>query len=154
MSPKEHLKQLRVLFSAMLFGQILLFGMLLIFVNKGVIDWKLHNNYLIAYVIGIVITLIGIILGTFLFARLNTSNNSKLDFSKRFENYRIAYIAKIALLEAPILINIMLFIFYSNSFLFFFSAILLILIFMTNYPSVGKLTAEMGLTRQESEMLL
>ena len=149
MNPKQHLNSLKTLFLAMLIGQVLFFLILFIFFSNGEVDWKLKTDSLNFYLVSVISTIGGVGLSHFFFKKIYNSTSKRLDFNKRYERYRTTFLLKLACLEAPILLNIILFNFFENSYFIFFSAILLIFLFINNYPSMDKVSLELGLDKKD-----
>ena len=152
-TPKEHLRQLKILHLSLLAGMVLILIMLSSFVVEK-LEYALNNENLLFYLIGFILVINGIVTGEFLFNKLKTKINVNIPLADKMEGYRSAYIIRDALREAAGLFNIIFFAFMESNILFLVGAIFIIITFIATIPSQGKTISDLNLTKEEGDQLI
>lgn len=142
---KEYFTVLKVIFVGMIFSQlIMLFVSLLIFSN---IQPNLELNSILEIIVTLLFAVaIGI---TYIFTKQKMKSiTEKKDLSEKLSEYRTLFIMKFAILEMPSILGIVSYILTGNN-LFLIYTVLIILVFIVNYPSKVRIASEIGITESE-----
>lgn len=145
--PNE-LKALRIMFFAMLIGQIL-FGLIVtVLVETGIMSNGMDDMVSI-FRIGLILIIAACIPASFvLFRKRLTEINPEEDLGSRIEKYRAALIMRMALCEGPSLFASICYFITGNRF-FLCIIILLVINFLLIYPSREKIINELQLSSGE-----
>ncbi|MCB0503487.1 MAG: hypothetical protein KDD32_12450 [Bacteroidetes bacterium] len=153
LSPKEQVKNLLILHLGLLAGQVLILGILSIFV-VNTLTFNINKDHQLLYVIGIIAVIGGLLVGSILFNQFKKKITSDLSLSQKLEQYKSAFIIRNALFEMGGMINIIFFAFIESNILFLAGAILIILIFFANIPNPNSIISHLSLTRSEGDQLI
>lgn len=153
LSPKEQVKNLLILHLGLLAGQVLILGMLSIFV-VNTLTFSVNKNNQLLYVIGIAAVIGGLLVGSLVFNHFRKKISSELSLFQKLEQYKSAFIIRNALFEMGGIINIIFFAFIESNILFLSGAILIILIFFANIPNPNSIISHLSLTRSEGDQLI
>ncbi|MEZ5002611.1 MAG: hypothetical protein R2730_06210 [Chitinophagales bacterium] len=153
LSPKEQVKNLLILHLGLLAGQVLILGILSIFV-VNTLTYNINKDHELLYVIGIIAVIGGLLVGSIVFNQFRKKITSDLSLSQKLEQYKSAFIIRNALFEMSGMINIIFFAFIESNILFLAGAILIILIFFANIPNPNSIISHLSLTRSEGDQLI
>jgi len=149
--PNE-LKAIRILYLALLIGQIIFAVIVTVLNESGILSIKNDSLVLPLQVIVLLFAAGGIAASIFLFRKKLSDINPEDELSKKLEKYRAALILRFALCEMPTLFAIIAyFITHNRSFLWI--TILLIVNFISLYPSGRKIAGQLQLSSSEQSAL-
>jgi hypothetical protein len=148
----NYLKTLKVIFAAMLGGQISFLGVSIFFIYTGAlglgsVSLREIFNFLVP-----ISTLLGVAAGHLFFRGRLTQIKLKNSLIEKLNAYRTALIISFALLEAPYILAVVAYLL-TASYLFFTIAILIIAVFFFLFPSKNKIINDLELNPTESKDL-
>lgn len=149
---KQYLKSLNIIHAALLFGQIT-FAAITLFLNQtngpSIVDAELENVFFILIPV--------LFVGSFIASQIIVPK--RIDASKREESlslklvsYKGTQIVKFAILEGSVFFTIIAYLLFGN-YLFISFAGLIMILFVTYYPSKEKIVRELDLNRSEQDLL-
>lgn len=147
-------KGLKILFAALLAGQLLFAGLASVLImTKGAMSKTsdLENTLLPVVVI---VALICAVFGMRMFkARTQNVNDVQQSLTQRFIEYRAANILRWALLEGPCMFAIIGFMLTGN-YLFLLITGILLLLFMSTAPKKEKVCINLGISQEELDTIV
>jgi hypothetical protein len=146
------LKAIRILYFAMLTGQVLFALIVTILVETGILSNGNHSLTPLLLDALIVIATVTILASVFLFRKRLSDLNPEEELGKKLEKYRAALIIRCALCELPVLFAIIAYFITTNR-SFLWIVILLISNFLLIYPSRNKITRQLRLNSSELSAL-
>lgn len=148
-APSQHslISVLRMLFFAMLFGQIS-FGAIIAFVMGKTTAIPLPIDSKIAMAIGVPFSAIAILVAYKIYAARLLKARAFTDTKQKLEGYKTASIVRWAIMEGVCLLNVVLF-FVLGDFNFLFCALAVLALFLTTMPTLSKLINELGIDMQD-----
>jgi hypothetical protein len=153
MEPQPNdLKAIRILFFALLIGQVIFALIVTVLVETGVLGTGDHELTPIMQVSIIVIAATTIPASFFLFRKRLAVINPEEELGKKIELYRAALILRMALCEMPVLFAIIVF-FLTHDRSFLWMTIILIANFLFIYPSNEKIINQLQLDSSEQSTL-
>jgi hypothetical protein len=153
MEPKPNdLKAIRVLYFALLAGQLLFTLIVTILVETGILSNGFRSVTLFFQVAVLVIAAATIPAAFFLFRRRLSGISPEEGLDKKMEKYRAALILRMALCEMPVLFAIIAY-FVTNNRSFLWMTILLIINFLFIYPSRNRIIDQLQLSSSEQSLL-
>jgi hypothetical protein len=153
MEPRPNdLKAIRILYIALLAGQILFALIVTILVETGMLSTGINSLTPVLQVAIILIAAVAIPASFFLFRKRLTEIDPEENLGKKLEKYRAALIIRMALCEFPVMFAIIIyFITHDRSFLWI--VIVLISNFLFIFPSNSKITNSLQLNSSEQSSL-
>lgn len=153
--PKEHYKDINLIFVTLLLGIVILFGTS-VFIKltsnywSAVIDRSLYKTFKILLGISIIIFLP---LGFFIHKRKVGKLDRKLELSRRLAQFKTSFIIKLLVIELLCIFNLVIFFLFSDYYLLIPVSVLLI-IMLINRPTIGNISNELKLTNEEKEEII
>lgn len=146
-TPKKYIQSLKIIFSALLMGQLgFALVMLLVTENKHFNMSSAGNPFLIILPI---VAISAIFISQLFFKQTCNQLVKRETLKQKFLGFQIAFIVKLAIIEIAVLIGIVVFSVDGN--LFFLTIVgVMLLYFASNYPNTSLLEQQMQLTSQES----
>ena len=143
--PANFFKMTSLIFTALLAGMIIMGGMMYLMNPTKNFDFNLKNQVLVIMLVAMIAGIFG---SNFLynFFKNKIENNNSL--GEKIAKIQSANLARLALVEAPALLGIVLYMVESNLVFLMLSAIM-ILYFITLKPSKDKILDDMNLTSDE-----
>jgi hypothetical protein len=153
MDPQPNdLKAIRILYFAMLAGQVIFAAIVTTLVETGVLSNGIDSVSFIMQVVIIVIAACAIPASFILFRKRLADINPEEDLAKKIEKYRAALILRMALCEFPAMFAIIAYFITTNR-SFLWITILLIGNFLLIYPSRDKIIQQLQLNSSEQSSL-
>lgn len=148
-APSQHslISVLRMLFFAMLFGQIS-FGAIIAFVMGKTTAVQLPIDSKIAMAIVVLFSAVAILVAYKVYAAKLLKARACSDTKQKLEGYKTASIVRWAIMEGVCLLNVILF-FVLGDFNFLFCALAVLALFLTTMPTSSKLINELGIDMQD-----
>lgn len=146
-TPRKYIQSLKIVFSALLFGQ-LGFALVMLFVteNQHFNMSSAGNPFLIILPI---IAISAILISQLFFKQTCNQLVKKETLKQKFFGYQVAFIVKSAIIEIAVLIGIVVFSVDGN--LFFLTIVgVLLLYFVSNYPNPSVVEQQLQLTSEET----
>jgi len=151
-SPRSILKTMRLIHMAML-GSLAIFSVICIYLRKELSITIDKQTVEILYYISIFSVLVCIPLGYWLHSRKIRAIVNNTEFMFKLNFYQTSHITKMALFEASGFLSLIVLIVGANNYILLQIGIILIFMLL-NTPSVHKLTTELGLSHEESNLLM
>jgi hypothetical protein len=148
----NYLKAIRILYLALLAGQIIFALLVTVLVEAGILSNGMNSLTPIMQVAIIVLAAVAIPASFFLFRNRLSEINPDEDLGKKFEKYRAALIIRMALCEFPAMFAIIAY-FVTTNRSFLWMVILLIGNFLFIYPSNNKIIESLQLNSSEQSSL-
>jgi hypothetical protein len=153
MEPRTNdLKAIRILYFAMLIGQLLFAITIIILVESGFVTGNNISIIPIGQVAVIVITIVSIPASFFLFRKRLSEIEPEEELGKKLEKYRAALIIRLALCQMPTMFAVIVY-FITNNRSFLWMIIILISNFLFIYPSNNKIINSLQLNSSEQSSL-
>lgn len=153
MEPQPNdLKAIRILYFAMLAGQVIFAAIVTTLVETGVLSNRMSSVTMFMQVAIIVIAACTIPASFFLFRKRLADINPEEDLAKRLEKFRAALILRIALCQMPVMFAI-IFYFVTANRSFLWITLLLIGNFLLIYPTREKIIRQLQLSSSEQASL-
>jgi hypothetical protein len=153
MEPQPNdLKAIRVLYFALLAGQVLFALIVTILVEAGILSNSLQSVTLLFQVAVLVIAATTVPASFFLFRKRLADISPEEGLDKKLEKYRAALILRMALCEMPALFAIIAYFLTTNR-SFLWMTILLISNFLFIYPSRNRIIDQLQLSSSEQSSL-
>jgi hypothetical protein len=146
------LKAIRILFFALLIGQVLFALIVTVMIETGILGSGDHELTPFLVVAIIVIAAGAIPASFFLFRKRLAVINPEEELGKKIELYRAALILRMALCEVPVLFAIIVY-FLTHDRSFLWMTIILIANFLYIYPSNEKIVNQLQLDSSEQSAL-
>lgn len=143
--PSNFFKMMSLIFTALLAGMILMGGIMCLMNPTKNFDFDLKNQLL---VIMLVVMIAGIFGSNAVYNFLKNKIENNNSIGEKIAKIQSANLARLALVEAPALLGIVLYMVESNLAFLMLSAIM-ILYFLTLKPSKEKILDDMNLTSDE-----
>ncbi|MBW7675078.1 hypothetical protein [Chryseobacterium chendengshani] len=143
--PASFFKMMSLIYNALLAGMIIMGGMMFLMNPSKNLDFDLNNQLLAIMLVVMVTGVFGSNLG-YNFLKNKIDNNDSI--REKIAKVQGATIAKLAFIEAPALLGIILYMVESNLAFLMLSAIM-ILYFLVLKPSKDKILDDMNLTSEE-----
>ena len=148
----DDLKAIRILYLAMLAGQVIFAAIVTTFVETGVLSNGIHSVTLI-FQVAILVIAAGAIPASFILFRKRLAEISpEEDLAKKIEKYRAALILRMALCQFPNMFAIIAYFVTANR-SFLWMIILLIGNFLLIYPTRDKIIQQLQLNSREQSSL-
>ena len=143
------LKTMRIIFFALLAGQIIFMAVAFFTVNNNPPQSQSDDlfNILVPVAIGS-----GLFMSSLLFKQMLAKIKKDDSFEQKLEAYRSALIIRYALLEVPSIFSTVVYLFSGNIIFLAFSGVM-ILAFLMNMPSRDKATQDLNLSSIEADKL-
>jgi bacteriorhodopsin len=143
------LKTMRIIFFALLAGQIIFMAVAFFTVNNNPPQSQSDDlfNIMVPVAIGF-----GLFMSGMLFKQLIGKIKNDASFEQKLEAYRSALIIRYALLEVPSIFSTVAYLFSGNIIFLAFSGVM-ILAFLMNMPSRDKATQDLNLSSIEADKL-
>ena len=143
------LKTMRVIFFALLAGQIIFMAVAFFTVNNNPPQSQSDDlfNIIVPVAIGL-----GLFMSSLLFKQMLAKIKKDDSFEQKLEAYRSALIIRYALLEVPSIFSTVVYLFSGNIIFLAFSGVM-ILAFLMNMPSRDKATQDLNLSSIEADKL-
>jgi hypothetical protein len=148
----KELKAIRILYFALLTGQILFALIVTVLVETGILSNGIHSLTPILQVAVIAIAAVTIPASFFVFRKRLSDLNPEEELGKKLEKYRAALIIRCALCEMPTLLAILAYFITTNRG-FLWIVIVLISNFLFIYPSRIKIISQLQLNSSEQSSL-
>jgi hypothetical protein len=153
MEPKPNdLKAIRVLYFALLAGQLLFTLIVTLLVETGILSNGFQSVTLMFQVAVLVIAATTIPASFLLFRKRLSDVSAEEALDKKLEKYRAALILRMALCEMPVLFAIIAY-FVTNNRSFLWMTIVLIINFLFIYPSRNRIVEQLQLNSSEQSSL-
>jgi hypothetical protein len=146
------LKAIRILYFAMLAGQLLFAITIIALVETGFVTGNNNSLLPIGQVAVIVIAIVSIPASFFLFRKRLSEIDPEEDLEKKLEKYRAALIIRLALCQMPTMFAVIVY-FITNDHSFLWMIIILISNFLFIYPSNNKIISSLQLNSSEQSSL-
>jgi hypothetical protein len=146
------LKAIRILYFALLIGQLLFAIIVTVLVETGLLSNGIRSLTPLLQVAIIIIAAVAIPVSFFLFRRRLADLNPEEELGKKLEKYRAALILRCALCEMPALFAILAYFITTNR-SFLWLVIVLIGNFLLIYPSREKILNQLQLNSSERSAL-
>jgi len=143
--PANFLKTNSVIFYALLAGMIIMAGMMCLMNPTQNFDFDLKNQLLVIMLVAMIAGIFG---SNFLYNFFKNKIENNNSIGEKIAKIQSANLARLALVEAPALLGIVLYMVESNLAFLMLSAIM-ILYFLTLKPSKDKILDDMNLTSDE-----
>lgn len=138
---KEFFKSIQILHAAMFFGMV----MILVLLKFLMADEVTSDGDLLFPAIGIGFAISAIVIGQILFNnKMETLKKERLTVAEKLAAYRETYILKLALLEGPALVSIILHFLDGNS-LLFYTFLFVLFIFAYERPIEGRIKQQLNI---------
>ena len=143
------LKTMRIIFFALLAGQIIFMAVAFFTVNNNPPQSQSDDlfNLIVPVAIGL-----GLFMSSLLFKQMLAKIKKDDSFEQKLEAYRSALIIRYALLEVPSIFSTVVYLFSGNIIFLAFSGVM-ILAFLINMPSRDKATQDLNLSSIEADKL-
>jgi anaerobic C4-dicarboxylate transporter len=143
------LKTMRIIFFALLAGQIIFMAVAFFTVNNNPPQSQSDDlfNIIVPVAIGL-----GLFMSSLLFKQMLAKIKKDDSFEQKLEAYRSALIIRYALLEVPSIFSTVVYLFSGNIIFLAFSGVM-ILAFLINMPSRDKATQDLNLSSIEADKL-
>jgi nitric oxide reductase large subunit len=143
------LKTMRIIFFALLAGQIIFMAVAFFTVNNNPPQSQSDDlfNIIVPVAIGL-----GLFMSSLLFKQMLAKIKKDDFFEQKLEAYRSALIIRYALLEVPSIFSTVVYLFSGNIIFLAFSGVM-ILAFLMNMPSRDKATQDLNLSSIEADKL-
>jgi anaerobic C4-dicarboxylate transporter len=143
------LKTMRIIFFALLAGQIIFMAVAFFTVNNNPPQSQSDDlfNIIVPVAIGL-----GLFMSSLLFKQMLAKIKKDDSFEQKLEAYRSALIIRYALLEVPSIFSTVVYLFSGNIIFLAFSGVM-ILAFLMNMPSRDKATQDLNLSSIEADKL-
>ena len=142
---KEFFRSIQILHAAMFMGVVM---MLIILKYVLGIEDRSEGDYLFAMV-GIGLAVSSLVLGQFMYTqKIDAIKKEQLPVMERLEQYRAAFIMRLALLEGPALFCLVLH-FLNGDPLLFYTCLFMIIMLAFARPLAAKIMEELGLRRED-----
>lgn len=151
MTPKQILLSLRMIFFAMLIGQLLFLTIVFILRSQGV-DFGFEDLVNPLLVIVLLVSAISVIVGKQVFNKKIERAKNQKTLLQKLEAYRVAFIVRLAFVECAVLLALIIFML-TSSYYFSGIAVILILLFMTFQPSKSSVSMSLELSLDEQSEL-
>jgi hypothetical protein len=148
----NYLKAIRILYLALLIGQIMFSLIVTVLVETGVISYGMNSLTSVMQVAIIVMAAVAIPASFFLFRKRLSEIDPEEGLEKKLEKYRAALIIRMALCEFPAMFAIIAY-FVTTNRSFLWMVILLIGNFLLIYPSNNKIVNSLQLNSSEQSSL-
>lgn len=142
---KEYFTVLKIIFAGMLFSQVIMLIVSLLIFNNAEPNYELNNIF------EIVVTLLFVtsIAATYFISKQKMKSiYEKNNISEKLEEFRTLFILKFAILEMPSMLSVISYIFTGNK-LFLIYSVIIILVFLVNYPSKERIASELNIASLE-----
>ena len=137
----QFFRSLQILHAAMLMGMVVVLVMLKFVLGSQTVV----GSDSLFIIMGMGLALFGLLMAYILpVKKINAIEQGKLSVTERLEKYREAFVLKMALIEGPALVCIILHYLQSDS-LLFYTAIFLIIVFALSRPVAEKIKEELDL---------
>jgi hypothetical protein len=147
------LKAIRVLYFAMLAGQVIFAFIVTMLIESGILPSHGKDTFTLVMQVAIIVIAAGAIPASFLLFRKRLADiNPEEDLGKKIEKYRAALIIRMALCEFTVLFAVIAYFITTNR-SFLWMIILLIGNFLLIYPSRDKLIQQLQLNSNEQSLL-
>ncbi len=142
---KEFFKSIQILHAAMFMGVVMI--LIILKYVLGIED-RSEGDYLFAMV-GIGLALSSLVFGQFMYTKkIDAIKKEQLPVMERLEQYRAAFIMRLALLEGPALVCLILH-FLNGDPLLFYACLFMIMMLAFARPLEAKIMEELGLRRED-----
>ncbi len=142
---KEFFKSIQILHAAMFMGVVMI--LIILKYVLGIED-RSEGDYLFAMV-GIGLALSSLVFGQFMYTKkIDAIKKEQLPVMERLEQYRAAFIMRLALLEGPALVCLILH-FLNGDPLLFYACLFMIIMLAFARPLEAKIMEELGLRRED-----
>ena len=146
-TPKKYIQSLKIIYSALLIGQVFFAVMMLVVTENQHFNMTSAGN---PFLIILPVIAISAILISQLFFKQSCNQLVKRETLKqKFFGFQVAFIIKLAIVEVAVMIGIILFSVDGNLFFLTIAGVLL-LYFASNFPNKSMVEQHMQLTSQES----
>lgn len=151
MTSGEYFKSLKVVHLALVVGVVFfaLTSILLQFAGFGTLGPDVDK---ILVLVVPIIALIGSYTSNFIFRKKLSEIKKKSSLKEKMEEYRSAFIIRLALIEAPSFLTVVAYLLTGN-YLFLGIVVALLIVFFIYSPNQSKFIAELELTKSESDMI-
>jgi hypothetical protein len=153
MEPQPNdLKAIRILYLALLAGQILFALIVTVLVETGMLSTGMNSLTPLLQVAVVVIAAVTIPASFFLFRKRLSGIDPEDDLGKKIEKYRAALILRLALCQMPSMFAVIAY-FITNNRSFLWMIIILISNFLFIYPGRDKIISQLQLNSSEQSSL-
>jgi hypothetical protein len=149
-NPKQLYLILKIIFFAM-FSGLLIFLIVALFLGREEISEQLlMQNPLVLVLLGL--TLLGIPIGMKVSGKAIQKIDKSLPLIKKISGFSNAWIIRVAVIEGITMFSIVALL-VTHDYRFLFIAILLLMFFLMNFPSISKMAQLLNLNREEIDRL-
>lgn len=148
--PKDFMKSLQIIHSALLFG-VIAFATYVSYTLKDSLFYSYEKDRAFLF-LAIIIAFVGNLSSKFLYAKLIKSITIKMPLSQKVVKYSTAHIFRIAMLEFPALMCVIFSLYSNNTFYFILAGILVLMMFML-FPTKRSFEKDIPLSIKEKSML-
>lgn len=149
MKASEQIKPVKIIFFALLSGQIIFLFIALFLVQSGNVVPN-ENLFLIFFVVDLMIIVPGIVVGPMLYRSFISRVKSGMSLSEKFNLYKQGTIIKLALVEAPTIFSIVAYML-TGSLVFLIIAIGVLVLFFMHKPTIEKFAEDFNISLSELE---
>lgn len=149
MTIRTYLRSLNILHLALLAGMVMLTVILFLFAEEREVEDQFLQTLIMVLAIISIASLFG---GLYIFRKIISGIDKKLQLAEKLHKYRGASIVKWAMLEAPVLLSAICY-FITNQTGFLITSVGLILFFMLHRPAKARIVNDLVLSADEMNML-
>jgi len=152
MNVKQYFSFLNIIHMALIAGQLVFIAIVLFLLSSGAWEVILAEQTNVFLIIVAVSTAGGVYLGNLIYSRQLASIKQLTDFKEQLAKLKLIIIMRFALLEGPMFLSILFYLF-TGSWFFMVFAVFLILLFLKLKPNKEQIISDLELSDEIKKLL-